>query len=82
MVYNRNMSRRPKKRTKKYSGEDAKRLQASSPEPVVHRYEAVERSKFGQWWHERKKLIRTVAIVVGVVILVIWMVVEIVNLIF
>ncbi len=75
------MSRRPKKRTKKYSGEDAKRVQPVS-EPVVHRYEAVERSKFGQWWFERKKMIRIIAIVVGVIILVVWLVAEIISLIF
>lgn len=75
------MSRRPKKRTKKYSGDDAKHLQAASPEPVVHRYTAVNRSPLGQWWFEKKKLIRTVAIVIGVVLLVIWMIVEIINLV-
>lgn len=75
------MSRRPKKRTKKYSGEDAKRVQPAS-EPVVHRYEAIERGAFGQWWFERKKLIRTIAIVVGVIVLVCWLVAEIISLIF
>ncbi len=76
------MSRRPKKRNKKYAGEDAKQIQPGSGEPIVHRYEAVERSKAGQWWFERKKLIRTIAIIVGVAILVVWMVAEIINLIF
>ena len=75
------MSRRPKKRTKKYSGEDAKQTYAGSGEPTVHRYEAVQRSKLGQWWFERKKLIRTVAIVVGVAILIVWMIAEIISLI-
>jgi len=33
-----------KKRTKRYSGEDAKVQQAGSSEPVVHRYEAMKLS--------------------------------------
>ena len=75
------MSRRPKKRTKKYSGEDAKHLQPATAEPVIHRYTAGNRSNLGQWWFEKKKLVRTVAIVAGVILLVIWMIVEIINLV-
>lgn len=75
------MSKRPKKRTKKYSGEDAKQFnQAISSEPVVHKYTAVDRGKLGQWWFEKKKLIRGIAIAVGVIVLVIWLIVELVNL--
>ncbi len=62
------MSNKPKKRTKKYRGEDAKVVQSSSSsEPVVHRYEAVERSKTGEWWQEKKNTVRLGAIATGVV---------------
>lgn len=82
LLYNGNMSRRPKKRTKKYSGEDAKQFnQSTSSEPVVHKYTAVDRGKFGQWWFEKKKLVRGIAIAVGVIVLVIWLIVELVRLV-
>lgn len=74
------MSKRPKKRTKKYSGEDAKHLQASSSGPVVHQYTAVERSAIGQWWFEKKKFIKITAMTVGVVLLIGWMIYELVML--
>ena len=61
------MSNKPKKRTKKYQGEDAKVLKPSSSEPVVHRFEAVERSKAGDWWQEKKNTVKLGAIVTGVV---------------
>lgn len=77
------MSRRPKKRIKKYSGENAKQFnRPAASEPAVHRYTAVDRNALGQWWFERKKIVRTVAIVTGIVIIVIWMIVELVNLVF
>lgn len=75
------MSRRPKKRTKKYSGEDAKQFnQPVSSEPVVHHYSAVDRNRFGQWWFEKKRFVRPVAIVVAIILIVIWMIVEIISL--
>lgn len=75
------MSRRPKKRTKKYSGEDAKQFnRPSQPDTVVHRYTAVDRGPLNQWWFEHKKMVRTIAIIVGIILLIIWMIVEIINL--
>ncbi|MEO5499218.1 MAG: hypothetical protein ABIR46_01835 [Candidatus Saccharimonadales bacterium] len=61
------MSNKPKKRTKKYQGEDAKVTKPATSEPVVHRFEAVERSKAGDWWQEKKKAVRLGAIATGVV---------------
>lgn len=62
------MSKKSKKRTKRYRGEDAKTQQVTSTsEPVIHRYEAVQRSKVSEWWQPRKKLFRLGAIVTGVV---------------
>lgn len=69
------MSKKHKKRTKRYSGEDAKQP-AASEAPVVHRYEAVERSRAGEWWQTKKKLVRLGAIVTGIVGGSIWLLIE------
>lgn len=83
LFYNKAMSRRNKKRTKKYSGEDAKQFnQPISSEPVVHRYTAVERSRAGQWWFEKKRFVKPVGITVLVILLVVWMIYELINLAF
>lgn len=77
------MSKKNKKRTKRYSGEDAKRPVATvSDEPVIHRYEAVERSKVGEWWQGKKKLARLGAIVLGVAGGSIWLLTELIRVIF
>lgn len=77
------MSKRPKKRTKRYQGEDAKANNTSvSSEPVVHRYEAVERSRLGEWWQSRKKLVRIGAIITGAVGGSIWLLIELIQVIF
>lgn len=83
MFYTEIMSKKAKKRTKRYHGEDAKRPQASqSSEPVVHRYEAVERSRLGEWWQPRKKLFRFGAIATGVTLGGGWLLVELFQLVF
>lgn len=83
MIYTVGMSRRAKKRTKRYHGEDAKRTTlATSSEPVVHRYEAVERSRLGEWWQPRKKLFRIGAIAAVATGGVVWLVLELVRIIF
>ena len=75
------MSRRNKKRTKRYSGEDAKQFnQVASSEPVVHRYTAVERNRVSQWWHDNKRLAKPVGIAAGVILLIAWMIYELVRL--
>lgn len=74
------MSKKAKKRTKRYSGEDAKQIVAA--EPVVHRYEAVQRSKFGQWWIDRKRVIRLSTIAGGVIVVVGWLLIELARTIF
>lgn len=75
------MSRRQKKRTKRYTGEDAKRTNAStSQETVVRQYEAVDRSKVGEWWHERKRTIRIGATVTAILGGSVWLLVELIRL--
>ncbi|HRK40724.1 MAG TPA: hypothetical protein PLN95_01435 [Candidatus Saccharibacteria bacterium] len=71
-----------KKRTKRYSGEDAKVQQAGSSEPVVHRYEAVERSRLGEWWHERKRMVKISAVIAALSAGVIWLLVELFQIVF
>lgn len=71
------MGKSKKKRTKRYSGEDA----TSSPvsEPVVYRVTAVDRGRLGQWWFEKKKVVKPIAIVAGIVVVIIWLIVELVR---
>jgi hypothetical protein len=76
------MSKKAKKRTKRYQGEDAKRTAPVTSEPVVHRYEAVERSKLGEWWQPRKKLFRFGAIAAAVTTGSIWLLIELFQLVF
>ena len=83
MIYTENMSKKAKKRTKRYQGEDAKRVASStSNEPVVHRYEAVERSRFSEWWQPRKKLFRFGAIAAAIATGSTWLLIELFQLVF
>jgi hypothetical protein len=82
LIYTVGMSKRAKKRTKRYHGEDAKQNTRVPSEPVVHRYEAVERSRFGEWWEPRKKLFRFGAIAAAVAAGATWLIVELVQLVF
>lgn len=75
-------NKKPKKRTKRYQGEDAKRTTTTSAEPVVHRYEAVERSKFGEWLQPRKRALRLVGTVVGGGAVGIWLIFELLQAVF
>ena len=62
------MSKKQKKRTKRYSGEDAKTTGVSGQnKPVLHRYEAVQRNPLSQWLNDHRRTIRYSAIAVGVV---------------
>ena len=71
------MAKQKKKRNKKYTGADAKNSQ-----PNVIRVQAVRRSPAKQWWHEKKKIVKTVAIVVAVVALLVWLITILLGLIF
>jgi len=71
------MSKRPKKRNKQYTGEDAK------PQgPRVTRYTAEVRSPVGEWWHDHKKIVKWSAIIGGGGIVVIWLISEAIHVIF
>lgn len=68
------MAKNKKKRNKQYTGADA-----AVTKPTVTRVTAADRSNFGQWWFDHKKLVKTVSIVAGVILLVIVIVVELVR---
>lgn len=76
------MSKRNKKRTKRYTGEDAKQLQPAESQPVVHRYEAIDRGRIGQWWFEKKRTVKIIAGVAAIVLIIIWLIVELFQIIF
>jgi hypothetical protein len=70
------MAKQKKKRTKKYSGVDA-----AMSRPSVTRVEAVQRSAFGHWWFEKKRIIRPIAIAALVVLIIGWLIYELIRLI-
>lgn len=71
------MAKQKKKRNKIYRGRDAKLAQ-----PKVLRVEAISRSRLGQWWFEKKKFAKPIAIAVGVALLIVWILVELIRIIF
>lgn len=76
------MSKKQKKRTKRYQGEDAKHLSTVPTEPVVHRYEAVERSRFSEWLQPRKRALKAGGIIVGGGAATIWLLAALFQLVF
>lgn len=71
------MGKAKKKRSKRYTGEDA--AQSPASEPVVYRVKAVDRGTLGQWWFEKKKVVKPIAIVAGIVVVIMWLIVELVR---
>lgn len=71
------MAKKKKKRNKVYSGQDA----AAPSEPVVHRYTAVDRGRFGQWWFEKKKIIKYSTVAILVIIFLSWLIIELIRMI-
>ena len=63
-----------KKRNKQYTGIDA-----AVTKPSVTRISAANRSKFGQWWFERKRILKPVLITTAIVIAVAWLIFELVS---
>lgn len=68
------MVKQKKKRTKKYSG-----AEAAVTRPVVTRVTAANRSKFSQWWFERKRILKPVLITAGAATLLVWLIIEIIR---
>ena len=63
-----------KKRNKQYRGVDA-----AMTKPAVTRISAVNRTKIGQWWFERKKVLKPVLITAAIVVAVAWLIFELVR---
>lgn len=63
-----------KKRNKQYRGVDA-----AITKPTLTRISAANRSKAGQWWFERKRVLKPVLITAAIVIVVIWLILELVR---
>ncbi len=73
--YNKNnMSKNKKKRNKTYKGPGA-----AITRPVITKIEASNRSKLAQWFFERKKAIKTSAIIVAVILFIVVIVTEIIR---
>jgi hypothetical protein len=68
------MTKMKKKRNKRYQGQDAALAQS-----IVTKVQAANRNKFAQWWFDHKKITKPVIIASGVILLVIWIIVEIVR---
>lgn len=68
------MSKNKKKRNKVYAGADA-----AITKPVITRIEAVQRSKIGQFWFEKKKIIKPILITSGIVTAAIILILQIVR---
>ena len=71
------MAKQKKKRNKAYRGQDAK-IQA----PQVIRVEAANRNKVSQWWFEKKRIVRPVAIAGAIALVIIWLLFELVRVLF
>lgn len=63
-----------KKRNKVYRGADA-----AVQRPIVTRVTAVNRSKLGQWWFERKKFLKPVATVAVIIVVIILIIIGIIS---
>jgi hypothetical protein len=69
------MAKQKKKRNKQYTGQDAAVTKAT-----VTRISAVQRSAFGQWWFDHKRVARPVGIGVIVAIVVIAVIIQLIAL--
>jgi hypothetical protein len=71
------MAKQKKKRNKVYRGADA-----SVTKPVVTRISAANRNKPQQWWFEKKRIAKPVLIAGGVGVGVIWLIAELIRIVF
>ncbi|HEV7951787.1 MAG TPA: hypothetical protein VGO98_00210 [Candidatus Saccharimonadales bacterium] len=71
------MAKQKKKRNKVYRGTDA-----SVTKPVVTKISAANRNKPQQWWFEKKRVAKPILIASGVVAAIVWLVYELIRLMF
>lgn len=69
------MAKNKKKRNKSYTGKDA-----AVVKPVITKIKAVNRSKVGQWWFEKKKIIKPIAKFTSITVFIILIILEIIKL--
>lgn len=69
------MSKQKKKRNKAYTGSGA-----AQARPAVTRIAAVNRSKYGQWWYDHKRMVRMIAIPVAILFALIILIIGLVGL--
>ncbi len=69
------MAKQKKKRNKAYTGKDA-----AAARPTVTRISAVKRNRAQQWWFEKKRVAKPVAIAAGVVFAIALLVIELFSL--
>ena len=67
-------NKQKKNRNKQYQGADA-----ALQRPVVTKISAVNRSKLGQWWFDRKRVLKPVLIAAAVIIILIWLIIELIH---
>ena len=68
------MAKQKKKRNKAYTGADA-----AVTRPVITRIQAANRSKIGQWWFDRKRVLKPVLITTGIILLIVWLIIELIR---
>lgn len=68
------MAKQKKKRNKAYTGADA-----AITRPVITRIQAANRSKIGQWWFERKRVLKPVLITTAIILLIVWLIIELIR---
>jgi hypothetical protein len=71
------MAKQKKKRNKVYKGSDA-----ATTQPSVTRIAAVRRNKPQQWWFDHKRIVKPVSITSGVAIIVVWLLFELIRVLF
>lgn len=71
------MSKQKKKRNKAYTGAGSNAVR-----PKTIRVEAVQRGRAQLWWHERKRVIKPVAITVAIVTFIGWLLFELLRFLF
>lgn len=68
------MTKQKKKRTKHYSGADAK-----ITKPTITKVSAVKRNKVQQWWFDNKRMAKPILITAGIAVIVVWLIIELVR---
>ena len=68
------MAKQKKKRSKAYTGVNAK-----ITHPSVTRVTAVKRNRIQQWWFDNKRIAKPVLITVGIVLIVVWLIIELIR---